>query len=291
MNVFLTLLLTVMISNVITENPKSKHLFNKALKEKSTSKKLEYLNNAIAIDSTYLKAINERGVTYSEMNQLNMALNDFNKALNIKKNYAPALLNKGIYYAKLNMIDSAFNYVNLAIESDVNFENAYLARAKLNGKLRHSNEMVMDFKNVLRLNPENLIALEQIAQYEYYKGDFRNSIQVAIKIGSLTDTNFISYYIISMSHASLLNYTEAQNVIRNAVLKVPKKAGIFYYNSACYYARCKDVRNALKALESAFVNDYYPKRSIAQDPDFSILTSNKQFIEIEKKFKEKYYKR
>jgi tetratricopeptide (TPR) repeat protein len=64
-------------------------------------------NHALHVTKDNYLAHNARGITYGELGQYQMAIEDFNKAISLKQDYADAYFNRGYAYTKLGQYQRA----------------------------------------------------------------------------------------------------------------------------------------------------------------------------------------
>jgi len=115
--------------------------YNKSLLEKEISKKMQYINKAIELDSTKWEYIFDRGYLFIEMNEHNKAILDFNESLKLNPNDADIYNNLAYCYSKIHDLDRAIAYSNKAIEVDPSDIEGYINLAyhlKRNGEFDKS---------------------------------------------------------------------------------------------------------------------------------------------------------
>lgn len=83
---------------------------------------------AIAIDSTFVRALNCRGTLLMEQKKYKEAYDDFNKALKLHPNYANALINRGLVRRELKDSIGACNDWQLASTMGKSRANDYILR-------------------------------------------------------------------------------------------------------------------------------------------------------------------
>jgi Flp pilus assembly protein TadD len=61
-------------------------------------KAVEYLNNAIKLQTNDAETYDQRGIAYAQLGQLQLAIEDFNKTIILKPDSADAYNNRGYIY-------------------------------------------------------------------------------------------------------------------------------------------------------------------------------------------------
>lgn len=71
-------------------------------KYSNTDKAIEYLTQAIHLDTNYALAYNNRGLAYYKLKQIDHAMADYDQAINLDPKLASAFSNRGLAYNKIN---------------------------------------------------------------------------------------------------------------------------------------------------------------------------------------------
>jgi tetratricopeptide (TPR) repeat protein len=79
-------------------------------------------NHALQVTKDNYLAHNARGITYGELGQYQLAIEDFNKAIGLKQDYAEAYYNRGFAYAKLGQYQRAIEDFNETIHLKPDYE-------------------------------------------------------------------------------------------------------------------------------------------------------------------------
>jgi tetratricopeptide (TPR) repeat protein len=152
-------------------------------------KAIEYLNNAIELNSQDDGYYYSRGFVYRELGNYNQAIIDFNRAIELNpkvpicyvmqgmtyddlRNYNKAIisyskaielypqsdlaiLNRGTSYARLGNYNQALKDYNKVIELDPKDAEAYYFRGATYRKLNNYNQAIKDFDRAIELNPQH----------------------------------------------------------------------------------------------------------------------------------------
>lgn len=142
--------------------------YNKSLIEKEFSKKMQFLNRAIELDSTKWEFFFERGYLLLEMNEYNKAILDYNVSLKLNPNNVNIYTHLAFCYGKINDLETAIEYSNESI----------------------------------KLDPRNIIGYSNLAIFLRKKGEYDNSLAILTKAIDIENTNDRLYN----SRADLFRY-------------------------------------------------------------------------------------
>lgn len=161
--------------------------FNKAKIEMANGKKIEYLNNAIKLNSNEASYYVERGYRLALQKRAQEAFEDNIKAIELDPQNAIPYYNIGIYYLELERYEEAKNFLNKAIDMAPAYVNPYLAKARILIKQNKKEEILMLMDKLLEIQPNNVHALNAKADISRSIGEYENAnayIYKAIEIDS-----------------------------------------------------------------------------------------------------------
>ena len=175
-------------------------------------KAIETFNNTIKVNPKFAEAHNNLGIVFYELNDLEKALKSFEEAIKIKSNFSDAFNNIGNVYQKKNYINKAIENYEIAIlknegsnkdkplfnlgnifrdqedyEKSIDYYKKAIAinpnsiDASINlsislnktGKLK---EAIILCENILKKDPKNTQALNNLGEYNQEIGDEKLSI-------------------------------------------------------------------------------------------------------------------
>ena len=117
--------------------------------------KIDYYSRAIAADSFYAPAYNNRGNALQSRGDYAAALHDFDRAIDLDSTFAMAYKNRGALYFLLNDNKAALRDLSRAIHLDRACVACYADRGKvLIGESKFVDALA-DFETALQLNPGN----------------------------------------------------------------------------------------------------------------------------------------
>ncbi|HXX80043.1 MAG TPA: tetratricopeptide repeat protein [Thermodesulfovibrionales bacterium] len=92
-------------------------------------------NNALAIDPQLAETYNNRGIAYAKKGQYDRAISDFTRAVEINSTLSESFYNLGITYATIGELERAISNLDKALEINSSDASAYLARSAIYMKL------------------------------------------------------------------------------------------------------------------------------------------------------------
>lgn len=137
---------------------------------------IEYLNNAIKLDSRYYKAYHMRGYIYKSLGEYQRAIDDYSEAIRLNQNYASAYFSRGLAYGDLGNYNQEIADYNKAIELDPNKDVVYFNRGVAYGNLGNYNKEIADYNKVIELNPRDAEAYYNRSLSYKHLGNYRQAI-------------------------------------------------------------------------------------------------------------------
>jgi len=198
---------------------------------KEFNKAIETFNNTIKVNPKFAEAYNNLGIVFYELNDLEKALKSFEEAIKIKSNFSDAFNNIGNVYQKKNYINKAIENYEIAIlknegsnkdkplfnlgnifreqedyEKSIDYYKKAIAinpnsiDASINlsislnktGKLK---EAIILCENILKKDPKNTQALNNLGEYNQEIGDEKLSIDYYKKALTYEPDNLRSLWL------------------------------------------------------------------------------------------------
>ncbi len=128
------------------------YLAAKHIESERYNEAMREIDLALALDSKFPEAYNNKGIIYSNLKDYKSAINSYDRALELHPNFTLAYVNKGIAFQKSGNYSSAIDMYTdaLAIESD--FKPLYLLRSKLYKKIGLYEKALEDINKYESLN-------------------------------------------------------------------------------------------------------------------------------------------
>jgi len=203
-------------------------------------------NKAIALDPTDDSAYYNRGLLYSSLNRYDLEMADYGKAITINPNNVYALNNRGIAYANAKQYDLALADYNKAITVDPNNAYAYDNRGNAYFELRQYQQALADYDESIRLDPSNKSAYQNRGQVKSVFKQYEPAIaefNQAILLGA--NTTHI-YRVRGMAYHQLMQYQAAITDYDKAIELDPNNAINYFYRGVSKYG--------LKQFEAAIAD-------------------------------------
>ncbi|PCJ84389.1 MAG: hypothetical protein COA57_09320 [Flavobacteriales bacterium] len=160
-------------------------------------------------DPTQIDGRQNLGLAYYRKGDYDNAIKYYNEVLQRQPNRAKAYYLRGLVYGAKGENKNAVNDYSAAIQLQPNYEQAYLNRGALyTDKIAKYDLAVADFKNALRLNPNNIDAAVNIGLALYKKGDYNEAVQQLSSILSQTQ-NGRAYYFRALAYAAKNDFQSA----------------------------------------------------------------------------------
>jgi tetratricopeptide (TPR) repeat protein len=245
---------------------------------KKSGKALESINKTLELHSSWSEAWRIKGMALLQMQRNPEALDALDKALKYNPEDADAWDNKGRVQLNLKQYANAVISFNKCLEYRSN-NQALLYQGICFSRLNRHKQALENFELVLKDEPENFIALHEIASILFNKKQFIDALHTMEKIKPPNSNNVQIIRFKSMICGSLKNYDEALTYCNQIIEKNPKD-GIAYYDRACYNALKGNIDNAIADLKHSFQLQPDFKKSAKKEKDFKSLENNNSFKEL-----------
>ncbi len=135
---------------------------------------LEELLIAISIDPDYAKAYNARGLAHYYIKEMDLAERDFQRALSIDPNDPEIHNNYGWFLCQVGREKEAIAFFQRAIRNPLyeTPEKAYLNAGACYTRLGNLTQAEDFVQHSLRIKPDNVAGVLQLAEISYRRGDF-----------------------------------------------------------------------------------------------------------------------
>jgi tetratricopeptide (TPR) repeat protein len=226
-------------------------------------------NKVTELDSKYVAAFNNRGLSYYNLRQFDRAIIDFNKTISLDPEYVSAYHGRADAYFSKGQLDRAIINYNKAIKLDPKLILAYFNRGKVYEGKGQLDKAIIDYNKTIELNPELELAYNNLAWlYATAKNsNLRNgsaAINLAKKsiklnkhknVSGILDTLAAAYIEADKQELAFKTYERVMKLEPSFVVKYQKyliKKGLYIgkvdgvYNTvmrnsliACVKARCQ----------------------------------------------------
>ena len=190
---------------------------NQAYEEGNYEVAVRFYDEALAIDSAFVDALNNRGLAEMAQGLNDEAIFSFNTALQLKPDYAEAQLN----YIKANLAVGQF-YASLdgleALEKiwpDTSI--IYFTRGLVYHDMADDEAAMQNFTRAQELDPDNVEIIINIANIHYHNKAYDRAIGL-LKTAIASDAgNAQSYNVLAMCYAGQNDFVTAAEAIATAI--------------------------------------------------------------------------
>ena len=253
-------------------------------KEYISAKKL-YLE-VIKRDSKNIKALNNIGIIYFNIGQLNDAIKFFKGVVEIDNKYKDGFNNLGLAYKSQKKYSEALNSFSKCIEIDPEYFQAYNNIGQLQYESGEYTKAVSNFKIAIKINPELFFAYNNIGQAYNKTGKFYEAIINFNEALKLNPNYFEAHKNVGQVYYEIGEYSKALSSFTNAIKINPKKKEIHCLIGLTY----EKIGKADEAFKNyKMISNNNQNYKFAQYLYASLLYKNKQFKEAAIKFKNMNY--
>jgi|GEM_PF-1149860 len=121
---------------------------------KNLEKAIQAYSQALTIDSKYIKAYYKRGLTYSSLKNYHAAIADFNQLISLDANYAEAYNARGLARKVIGDFEGASFDYNQAIAIAPNYAEVYLNRGMLHYAMGEQIKARQDYEAAVKLDSQ-----------------------------------------------------------------------------------------------------------------------------------------
>jgi len=153
---------------------------------------------------------NNRGYMYNEFGQYKEAIADFNKGISLDSTYGRLYLNRGLAYARQKMYDLAMADYTKSIKYDTTEQQTYMNRGGIyTDVLGKYDSGISDFQHALRINPENVEAIDNLGVSYFKKEDYDKALEWYNKSLALKPDDGKVYYFRALVYGAKKDYANA----------------------------------------------------------------------------------
>ncbi len=127
---------------------------------------LQFFDNALRVDSTYLQAQEFKAAFYKRRGQFDKAFQIYRDLVLRDPDYAEAYFDMGVIYLELDSFSKAYQNFDIATKVDPIFVKAYYYRGISSEKLGNQDAALADYKQASGMSPEYKEAQEAKARLE-----------------------------------------------------------------------------------------------------------------------------
>ena len=137
---------------------------------------LDYLDKALEIDPTLVRAWSTKGWAYDKKKQFQEAIKCYDEAIKIDPFFSSAWNNKGLALASLEKHDEAIKAYEKAIELNPDYVGSYHNLGVAYKKTGQVERAIKNYQKVLELEPHNEEAKENIERLRHYSSPHEEGV-------------------------------------------------------------------------------------------------------------------
>ena len=207
-------------------------------------KAIQHFNKAMELKPDFFQAYNNRGVAYNKKDEFDRAIKDLNKAIELNSNLAEAYNNRGVAYDGKGEIDTAIHNYSKAIERKPVYAEAYYNRGTAYFQKGEVDNAIKDLTKTIELKPDDAEAYYNRGIAHSKNAEFDNAIQnydkaIELKPDSAEVYNNRGY--------AYLEKGELDNAIKDltTAIKLESVYAEAYINRGATYLQKGEVDNAI----------------------------------------------
>jgi tetratricopeptide (TPR) repeat protein len=221
---------------------------------------VEVFSQAIALDSAFTFAYNNRGLAYRGLKQHQRAIADYDQALRLDPNHAVAYNNRGLAYAELGQHERAISDYDRALRLDPNAA-AYSNRGNAYASLKQHERAIADYDQALRLDPNAAVAYSNrgvayagLKQYDRAVADHDQALRLDPNYAAAYNNRGLAYADLKQHERAIADFDRALRLDSNAAAAYSNR-GVAYADLKQYERAIADFDEALR-LDPNYANAY-----------------------------------
>ncbi|MBC8266021.1 MAG: tetratricopeptide repeat protein [Flavobacteriales bacterium] len=226
------------------------------LKRQYPEKAFFHAEKSLKLNPNYIPSLILKGELHLIESNLKESISPLNKVIELDYNSPKAHLLKGYIYSLLGEEDKAIQFFHNAIDIDVNLEDAYIQLGLIYQKNNDSTAVIY-YKNTLRINPKNKLALYNLAKFYQDVKLWNESIKAYTHLLQLYPTYADGYYNIGFVHIKLGLYDIAANDFSQAISFNPAFFEAYFSRGHCFETLGDVYRAELDYKEALRINPDY----------------------------------
>jgi tetratricopeptide (TPR) repeat protein len=249
---------------------------------------------AIAIDSTYVSALTDRGVIRDLRKDYDGAIRDYSRAIAIDPSFADAYSKRAMTYRTLGRYKEALADYTRAIrlgtasyEYDpmLFFANVYFGRGVVYHKMGELGKAIADFDTTLTLSPRHSLAmlnkamaLSDAQRYDSAITAFTTAI-AWLGRGEYDGAQYRAYLNRGDAFMALRNYDAAAADFKNALEFPPLAATACWRVAECCALR-SERDSAMIWLKKSISSGFHGVDAWSHDPNLAFIRHDREFREL-----------
>ena len=162
-------------------------------KQKACKEAIKHYTDALDQNLELSQVYNNRGEAYKDIEEYDIAIEDFDKAIQLNPNDAGAYSNRGAVYNNKGNFDAAIANFEEAIQLNPNYAGAYNNRGKSYNDKGELDRAIADYDKAIELNPNDADTYNNRGVAYHNKGNFDCAI-IDFNKGIQLNPNYANAY-------------------------------------------------------------------------------------------------
>ena len=251
------ILLGYLIGCVSTDNTQKQRFLirgNEALQEQNYKEAKRLFTEAINLDSCYIPAIQNLGVTFYQQGQFAQAILEYDKVLQCDPDYLDIFLNRANAFYELSEYYRALDELDYIVEKLPDSVRVHFSKGLVLSKLRQFEEAIISFDRANDLDSNNVEVLVNRGTVKYYLKQFDQAevdLRKAISKQPLAPN---AYNALSLIEVERNNLTRGLELV-NTALDIEDRQPYFLNNRGYIYMLLGDLERAREDIDLSITLD------------------------------------
>ena len=174
---------------------------NEALNERQPEKAINFYSEALAIDTGFVEAYNNRGIAYDRRKEYKEAIRDFSKAIALDSNFLPAYFNRAESNFDLGLYNQTLADLSFLEQYWEDSAKVPLLKGVACFQMADHKRALENFEKAAKLNPENPEIYTNMAIVNLWLDKPEAGIEMAKKALDLEKDMSAAYDVLGMLYA------------------------------------------------------------------------------------------
>ncbi len=253
----------LLISCDTAEDKKGRFLLkgNEKLKENDLKGASDFYTEALKIDPDFADALLNRGIIYEKLNNLDAAIADYSKIIEKESKIDTiAYFQRGLAYLDNGEFYKALNDAKKLTDINANSWKSYFLLGLVQEKLKENDEAIESFNTGLKLNPNNIDIVVNLATILYYKKEYDQVEQLLDKAETFNPKEPNIYNLRSMVAFEQKEYQKAKDWVEKAIELNPREP-YYFNNRGLYFLFIGELEKGIKDINFSIKQN--PKNAFA----------------------------
>ncbi len=242
---------------------------------------VENFDRVLGLQDSDAAAWNGKGYALAGLKEYDKALIAYSQALDLEPENGNYWYNQGLTYSAMQNRPEALTCYSRAVECDSELVEAWLERINLLVELKYHVEAAEALVKVSSLVPESPEPPFYKGMLFSHQGRFEDALTMMDQ--ALEKDDHCLHALNNKGNILLsLGRLEEAEACFQSLLGMNANYALAHYNLACVHAQREDLTSALESLQTAISLDENCRKDAAEDPDFSPVAREPEFLALVK---------